>query len=263
MKKKYFLTFATNFKSENPYLKEWLDYHILVGVDHFYLYDQDGGNEAKEILRPYEEKGFVTRHPWTQYDGTKYDRPTKFYQRNKNHLAFTHCAATYRKDFQWVMKIDVDEFLYPLNDQTSLLNWINSVDVKKIKGCKIPRINFGSNGLEQTPKQGVLKSYTKRERSYSDHKDLANGDFLSDNRFAYSAHWWNYKVFKTGRFLSDTEDIGWRINHYYIKSREEYLSRQNVSKGRPKTLEGFNLKDANCNEVTDLGMLKFSEQLDS
>lgn len=261
MKKKHFLTFATNFKNENPYLKEWLDYHLLVGVDHFYLYDQDGGDEAMEILRPYVEKGVVTRHPWTHYDGTKYDRPTKFYQRNKNHMAFAHCASTYRKEFQWVMKIDVDEFLYPMGDKESLLNWLKTVDSRNIKGCKIPRINFGSNGLQKMPNQGVLKSYTKRERDFSDHKDLANGDFLGNNRFAFSAHWWHYKLFKHGRFLSKTEEIGWRINHYYIKSKEEYLSRQNVSKGRPKTVAGFDFKDSKCNEIIDLGMIKFADKL--
>ena len=105
MAKKHFLTFATNFKNENPYLKDWIEYHVKVGVDHFYLYDQDGSEEAKEILRPYEENGIVTRHPWTHLDGTKYDGATKWWQRNKNHMGFAHAAKTYRKEFQWLMKI--------------------------------------------------------------------------------------------------------------------------------------------------------------
>ncbi|VFM99178.1 MAG: Glycosyltransferase family 92 [Candidatus Kentron sp. G] len=40
MNHRYFLVFATNFKDENTYLREWLEYHLLVGVEHFYLYDQ-------------------------------------------------------------------------------------------------------------------------------------------------------------------------------------------------------------------------------
>ncbi len=259
--KKHFLTFATNFKNENPYLREWLDYHIAVGVDHFYLYDQDGGDEAREILRPYEEKGYVTRHLWTMWDGTKYDGPTKFYQRNKNHIGFAHAAKNYRKDFQWVMKIDVDEFLFPLGNELSLVSWLKSVDHSKIKGVKVPRVNFGNNGYETMPDQDVLRAYTKRESDYSDHKDLANGDFLSDNRFAYSAHWWHYKWYKLGSMLTDSADIGWRINHYYIKSFEEYLNRQNVSRGRPEGEEGFREKNRRCNEIEDTSMVKLLDQI--
>lgn len=259
--KKHFLTFVTNFKNENPYLKEWLDYHLSVGVDHFYLYDQDGGEEAKEILKPYEERGQVTRHLWTQWDGTKYDGPTKFYQRNKNHMGFAHAAKNYRKDFQWVMKIDVDEFLFPRNGETNLTDWLKTIDVRKVKGVKVPRINFGNNGHEKTPELSVLRAYTRREAEYSDHKDLANGDFLTDNRFAYSAHWWHYKWHKNGKMLKNHEEIGWRINHYYIKSFEEYLNRQNVSRGRPEGEKGFKEKNERCNEIADSSMVKLLNQI--
>lgn len=261
MSKKHFLTFATNFKNENPYLKEWIDYHVKVGVDHFYLYDQDGSEEAKEILKPYEEKGIVTRHPWTHLDGTKYDGATKWWQRNKNHMGFSHAAKTYRKEFQWLMKIDVDEFLFPLDGSDSLLTWLKTVDVKKIKGIKVPRINFGNNGYETKPEKSVLEAYTKREENYSDHKDLGNGDFLSRNRFAYSAHWWHYKWYKTGEMLTDANEIGWRINHYYTKSLEEYLDRQNVSGGRPVGREGFDEKNRKCNKVEDKSMIELLKRI--
>lgn len=257
--RKHFLAFAANFKNENRYLKEWLDYHILVGVDHFYLYDQDGGEETRNILDPYEKQGFVTRHLWTQWDGTKYDGATKFYQKNKNHMGFSHCAKHHRDEFQWLMKIDVDEFLYPMNNEESLVTWLHTVNINKVKGCRIPRINFGSNGHEITPMAGVLEAYTKREDQYSDHKDLANSIFLNNNNLAFSAHWWHYKWWKFGTLLK--VNIGWRINHYYIKSKEEYLMRQNVSNGRPRTVEGFISKNIKCNDITDEGMLKFSSRL--
>ncbi|WP_369598480.1 glycosyltransferase family 2 protein, partial [uncultured Muribaculum sp.] len=32
------------FKDEEPYLKEWIDYHILIGVDHFYLYNNNSSD---------------------------------------------------------------------------------------------------------------------------------------------------------------------------------------------------------------------------
>ncbi|MBR2734192.1 MAG: glycosyltransferase family 2 protein, partial [Selenomonadaceae bacterium] len=35
------LAIAAILKNEGHYIKEWLDYHLLAGVDHFYLYDND------------------------------------------------------------------------------------------------------------------------------------------------------------------------------------------------------------------------------
>lgn len=257
MRKKYYLVFATNFKNENSYLAEWLNYHILAGVEHFYLYDQDGGEVARNILEPYEKAGLVTRHPWTHYDGTRYDGPTRSYQINKNHLAFGHCARTYRTAAAWMMKIDVDEFLYPPRGDDSLLPFLQSLDYRKIKGLQIGRFNFGDNGHKTKPAGLVVESYLHREAVPSNHKDLANCEFLSGNRFCASAHWWHYRLLKPGMMLKLEDPDGLRINHYYTKSLEEYQSRQNVSRGRKCDEAHFLQRNRGCNDIEDKGMLRF------
>lgn len=35
--KLYYLSVCAIFKNEGPILKEWIEYHLLVGVDHFFL----------------------------------------------------------------------------------------------------------------------------------------------------------------------------------------------------------------------------------
>lgn len=259
----YKLVFSTNFKAENAYLQEWIEYHLLVGVDHFYLYDQDGGDEARRILSPYEREGLVTRNPWTQYDGTRYDGPTRFYQINKNHLGFAHCASHYRHTAEWMMKIDVDEFLYPPAGNETLLPWLDSIAGRGIKGVSIPRFNFGYNRHESTPAGLVIESYTRREAAASDHKDLANCDYLGNNRFCNSAHRWHYCWFRGGTFLREKAADGIRINHYYTKSFEEYRQRQNVSRGRGRTRETFEARNRGCDAVEDTGMLRFAETVRS
>ena len=52
----YDLTITAIFKNEGHYLKEWLDYHLLAGVEHFYLYNNDSTDNYKEVLAPYIEK---------------------------------------------------------------------------------------------------------------------------------------------------------------------------------------------------------------
>ena len=257
-KERYNLVFATNFKSENRYIQEWLEYHLLVGVDHFYLYDQDGCEEVREILEPYETSGVVTRHSWTHYDGTRYDGPTRFYQINKNHLAFAHCAGNYRNNAGWMMKIDMDEFLYPPTGADSLLQYLRSLDRKHVKGIRIPRFNFGDNGHVSRPDGLVIEVYTHRESAPSNHKDMANCRYLGNNRFCHSAHSWYYRLLKPGKLIEETDANGIRINHYYTKSFEEYQSRQNVSRGRGRDKETFIARNKGCNDIEDTGMLRFT-----
>jgi hypothetical protein len=39
-------------KNEGPYLKEWIEYHKLVGFTKFYFYDNESTDNTREILAP-------------------------------------------------------------------------------------------------------------------------------------------------------------------------------------------------------------------
>ena len=56
----YDLAVTAIFKNEGRYLKEWLDYHLFAGVEHFYLYNNDSSDNYAEVLAPYIEKNLVT-----------------------------------------------------------------------------------------------------------------------------------------------------------------------------------------------------------
>lgn len=46
------------------YLEEWLEYHMLIGVQHFFLMsnecDTDEAEAAKALLQPYIHRGVVS-----------------------------------------------------------------------------------------------------------------------------------------------------------------------------------------------------------
>ena len=37
--KKYNVAVCTIFKNEAPYLKEWIEFNLIAGIEHFYLYN--------------------------------------------------------------------------------------------------------------------------------------------------------------------------------------------------------------------------------
>jgi hypothetical protein len=50
------------FRGESSYFREWLEYHLLIGVEHFYLLSNDCEKDAysSATLASYVEAGVVT-----------------------------------------------------------------------------------------------------------------------------------------------------------------------------------------------------------
>ncbi|MBQ6975183.1 MAG: glycosyltransferase family 2 protein [Selenomonadaceae bacterium] len=45
----YDLVVVTIVRDEAPYIKEWIDYHLLAGVNHFLIYDNESSDNLKEF----------------------------------------------------------------------------------------------------------------------------------------------------------------------------------------------------------------------
>jgi hypothetical protein len=50
------------FKNEAGYLKEWLDFHRLVGIEKFFLYNNNSEDKYEPVLAPHIADGIVTLH---------------------------------------------------------------------------------------------------------------------------------------------------------------------------------------------------------
>src|SRR6187431_2863710 len=61
---KYTVSLCGIFKNEAKFLDEWIQFHLVVGIDHFYLYNNNSDDNYYEILKPYIEKGFVDLIDW-------------------------------------------------------------------------------------------------------------------------------------------------------------------------------------------------------
>ena len=104
-------------KNEGPYLKEWLEFHMMVGVQHFYLYDNNSTDETQDVLEKYINSGTVTYQYWAFYSGQK--------------RAYFDCLKKYKNDSFWIGFIDLDEYIVPVENNSIheiLKDFENSVD---------------------------------------------------------------------------------------------------------------------------------------
>ena len=91
----HYLAFCVVFKDEARYLAEWLAFHRLVGVAHFYLYSNESRDRYRAVLAPFEAAGVVTLREW----------PTRV----KGRQAHTQCT---RRARQWPRPVLVSASLF-------------------------------------------------------------------------------------------------------------------------------------------------------
>lgn len=130
--KKYNVVICGMFKNEAPFLKEWVEYHLLIGFEHFYLYNNNSDDNYKEVLNPYIERGIVTLNDWP-YQQAQIEGYKHFYDH-------------YRNECNWFSYLDIDEF-FCLKEEISIYEWL-----KKHGHYPVIYINwlmFGTSGLMQ------------------------------------------------------------------------------------------------------------------
>lgn len=110
--KKYNLSICAIFKNEAKYLTEWIEYHRLVGVDHFYLYNIASRDSFQQILRPYINEGLVTLMNWPEATSMQEGNQAYMWALSTQIPAYENAANFKAKpETKWLVFLDIDEFL--------------------------------------------------------------------------------------------------------------------------------------------------------
>ena len=257
----YDLAVVAIMKNEAPYVKEWLDYHLLAGVDHFYIYDNESTDNLKEVLQPYIEKGLVTKTVTSIW--------------NSGIPAYNDAIERFKFFCRYILFIDLDEFILPKNNRSivEVLDEIFSLN-PDVGGVLFNWHCFGSNGHEESDlSRGVLDMFTRRAENDwyenpNEKRRLWIGNIhvktaTNPRRVKYisSPH---FAMYFTGINTINEDGVPVQpscfklpitakrmvINHYYTKSHEEFVQR------RPNN-KSFNEHDRN--EVFDDSILKYRD----
>src|SRR5690606_18096926 len=92
------LAAAIRVKDEARFLPEWLAHHHNLGVEHFFVYDNNSSDDIESVLAPFIERGLVTYIHWPKVPASP-SCEIDFLSR------FGHRCA-------WVAFFDADEFLF-------------------------------------------------------------------------------------------------------------------------------------------------------
>lgn len=227
---KYNLCIMGIFKNEELYLEEWLNHHINQGISHFYLYSNDENMHKYPYLSKYTD--YITLIPWTDKVNKKDDTVQR--------QAYNHCVENYNNEYKYIMMLDIDEFIIPIDGKSKVIDIINSLDTDT-KAIKVQRYDFGSNSHAHKPDGNVMDNYKKHEMICSSYKTIANAKYIDtktkffgvhdfpfkdDKGRVYNSYFdYKYKGYPNGCLLNSVNEVPLVINHYYTKSYDEYLKR--------------------------------------
>ena len=217
------LSIVSIMRNEAPYVKEWLDYHRLVGVKRFYIYDNESTDNLKVVLKPYVEQGIVV---YKYFPGLKKDGV----QGN----SYKDCIDLYKSYTKWLAIVDADEFIIPVKKKT-IPEFLK--DYERYPGVVVNWVMYDSNSHVEKPQGGVLKNYTRIRYDCNCNDNIVVKSIVNPRKVAYpEGHCCTYKnqeLSVTERFIrhqhsdvtlySSIKKI--RINHYWSKSYSEYLKK--------------------------------------
>lgn len=142
--RKYKVTICAIFRDESSFLKEWIDYHRVIGVEHFYLYNNLSSDEYRTVLQPYIEQGVVDLIDW----------PGRYAQLS----AYEDCYKKFATEAEWIGFIDLDEFVCPLYED-DLGRWLHRF--RRFPSVCLYWRMFGTSGqLEHDAQRYVIEQYT-------------------------------------------------------------------------------------------------------
>lgn len=261
---KYDLAICAMFRDEAPYLKEWIEFHKLVGVQHFYLFNNLSKDNYLEVLDPYIQAGEVEITDWPLEDD-----PKGLIWARVHWMAFDEGLKQAQTDgVRWMACIDVDEFFFPVK-QDQLLDELKKFEKKGIGGVVVNWQNYGSSYLVTMPPHKLLiEALTYRARQ--EHKDnfqiksIVRPEFVrrcnNSHRMFYIKGYGpvNENYVPTRFSRSDKVSINkLRINHYWSRTEDHFYAkkvpwRQNkVKVSEPESLDALEERMYHYNRVIE------------
>lgn len=215
-------------KDEGPYFREWIEWHKKMGVSKFYIYDNESSDETKKILTPYIEQGLVD---YTRFPGYRMQL-----------AAYDDCLARHRLECHWLAFIDIDEFIVPVKHET-ITDFLK--DMEKFPVVEVNWLVYGSSGAVAKSDMDVMQRFTRH--SLPDHilnrhvKSIVNprrvfnmiGCHEAARISGKAADSHGNEIRRSFRDREPQQDVI-RINHYAVKSREEFIEKQNRGRASGK-----------------------------
>lgn len=205
-------------KFESDYIDEFVNYHLQLGFNHIYIYDNEDTPTYKKLLHNYIDKITVIHLPFNNYSkGVQYVALDNFIEKYLFTTNITHVAH-----------IDIDEFIV-LKKHNNICDFIDEYITGDCQGICMNWRMFGSSGKIEKTNEPVTTRFTMcKIKGHKTFKTL----YKKDNFIKYNTC--HDIVLSDGYIKSTTGNIAvqWinndidfsviQLNHYKCKTFPEF-----------------------------------------
>ena len=245
------IALCTMGRNEILYIKEFVNYYLNLGVDTLFIYD-DNIEEKEKFINVITPNDSVV---------IEYTKPLGFSHQRQS---FTHCYNKHKDEYDWILMIDIDEYLIIRNN--TLRGYLNDKIFDKCDTIKIHWLMARDNDLLYYENKSLFERFKEETFYPSDHiKTILKGGI---NNLEYYVHSplkspeRNISCDNKGTILNYTKvniqsvrphntDRAYFI-HFYFKSTEEYIRKfkRGYKNWVPLTLDGWIFNYFKNNKVT-------------
>lgn len=223
----------TVIKNEHLYIEEWIKYHLDLGIDHLFIFEDEDSISHKEIIDKYSSDNVslnsvailpINKKPyirnWQDAKQSLYNKEGLWWIKNNY-------------DYDWCFSIDCDEYI-TLSNKNDTLQSVLSL-YSEYDAVILQWQNYNANGNIYKPNyndKGIIDTYTQKcEKSIRDtiwkctklmynFKNYKKHYFLGTHLCYDFCKWCKTDFSKDlGKFIYDNI----YIRHYLTKSWEEYI----------------------------------------
>lgn len=247
------------FQNEARFLKEWIEYHKIVGAQHFYLYNNDSQDDYLKVLQPYIDEGIVELVDWQAPD----------FQKSGQKKAYLDAINKTKDSVKWLAIIDLDEYLVPKIHDT-IPAWLAEYTNDEIGGIGINWQMFGTSHVPKIEGNRLLteKLTLKASENHSENihiKSIVRPIHVVEpphvHHFEYREGYHqinpNHEPF-LGPFSPYITTDKIQINHYWTKD-EEFLYETKIPRRQNwgESMESIESRVNALNQVEDTSIARF------
>lgn len=229
------LAIGAIFKNEGPYILEWIAHHRAVGIDAMVIVDNDSDDGSGALLAELDRRGIVRSFTYRTEPGVAPQLP-----------AYARILARHASEANWFAFIDADEFIVPAPGAHAIGSAFAALAADPAVGAiAVNWAVYGSSFQADREPGLVCERFSRRavhQASVNHHyKSIVRASALVEGHPVNPHHFqlgpgYRY-VHADGSELVEHPRRGpglsaktvWtplRINHYVVKSREEFFRRK-------------------------------------
>ena len=240
------LSIVAMFKNESSIIKQWIKHYIEENVEHFYLIDNGSTDNYENEIKEYEDKITLVKDKTRLKIGTQ------------NHLINKHFLDKLKKETNWVIVCDIDEYIFNINPESDIISFIRESEniYPKLSKIMIPWKNFAAHKDKNIIPKDITMSLFVRTNVIN--YNPLYGKSITKTKYLDKLETHNSTIKKDTVTLKLNLNHNLQLNHYQLISEKYYKTvkvvrggGQSGHTGNKYTMNFFYKENIKCIKIED------------